>query len=228
MHTPDPSFVAATRRRDLLLTLVLLGIGLTPAWLTPDWLSVPWRIAGAILGPPAVYFSWRYSPWWPTPAAELPRLLQHLALAPEHTFCDLGAGDGRLVLWVHRATGAECVGIEVSPLQYLVARARLAISGTPRTTVRLGDLYRADLSRFDAVYIWGTAYLVSTPRFSQHVQAALRPGARLVSYHYPVPGLQPDTIDTDGLRPIYVYTPRPADGEDRDPHRTVGGDPIAE
>ncbi|HHO49335.1 MAG TPA: class I SAM-dependent methyltransferase [Deltaproteobacteria bacterium] len=205
----DPGFVAATRRRDLLLTLVMLGILLTPAWLTPDWISLPWRITFAILGPPAVYFSWRYSPWWPTPSAELPRILHHLALSPGDAFCDLGAGDGRMVLWVHRATGARCVGIEISPLQYLLAQTRLAVQGTSGTTIRLGDLFAADLSGFDAVYIWGTAYLVSTPEFSGHVRTALRPGARLVSYHYPVPGLKAEAIDTDGLRPVYVYVPVP-------------------
>ncbi len=205
MHPPDPAFVAASRRRDLLLTSVMVCIGLTPAWLTPAWFSTPWLIAGVCLGIPALYASWRYAPWVPTPSGELPRLLTHLALSPEHAFCDLGAGDGRMVLWVHRATGADCTGVEIAPLQYLVARARLALSGSARVRVLPGDLYRTDLSRFDAVYVWGTAYFVSTPRFGAYVQRALRDGARLVSYHHPVHGLQPAQIDSGGERPIYVY-----------------------
>jgi SAM-dependent methyltransferase len=208
---PDPRFVAASRRRDLLLTLVMWGIALTPAWLTPEWLSRPWLVVVGLLGLPAVYYSWRHAPWQPTPAAELPRILKHLDLGPEQTFCDLGAGDGRLLLWVHAATGATCVGIEASPLQYAVARVRLALQGTHHTSVRLGDLYAADLSGFDAVYVWGTAYSVSMPRFGERMRQTLRPGARLVSYHYPVHGLHPHVEDNEGLRPLYMYVlPPPA------------------
>jgi SAM-dependent methyltransferase len=201
------------RRRDLLLTLVLVCIGLTPGWLAPHWLSVPWLLAGLLLGAPAVYASWTHAPWMPTPTDELPRILGHLALGPDQSFCDLGAGDGRMVLRVHAATGARCTGIELSPLQYLIARARIALVGSARTSIRLGDLYAADLSAHDAVYVWGTAYSVGTPRFAEHVRRALRPGARLVSYHHPVRGLEPVLVDRAGQRPIHVYViPDPVTG----------------
>jgi cyclopropane fatty-acyl-phospholipid synthase-like methyltransferase len=110
-----------------------------------------------------------------------------------------------MVLWVAGATGAHCVGLEVSALPWLVSRVRLAVQGSDRTEVRLADLYRADLSEFDVVYVWGTAYSVGTERFAARMREALRPGARLVSYHTPVPGLEPLTVDEDGQRPIWVY-----------------------
>jgi hypothetical protein len=192
------------RHRDLLLTAVMLGLALTPAWFVPTWLSVPWQLVFFVVGPLALWHSWHHAPWQPTPRAELDRVLRALALRPESRFCDLGAGDGRLVARVHAATGAECTGLEVSPLLWLVASARLAASR--RTRARLGDLYRADLSSYDAVYVWGTAYSVDTERFGAHVRTAMRPGARLVSYHHPVHGLVPDRVDEGGQRPLFVYT----------------------
>jgi len=201
----DPRFVAGSRRRDLLLTLVMWCIVLTPGWLMPEWLSRLWLLVVGMLGLPAVYLSWRHAPWQPTPAADLGRILQSLDLSPEQTFCDLGAGDGRMLVWVHAATGATCVGIEASPIPWLIGRLRLALQGTGRTSIRLGDLYTADLSGFDAVYVWGTAYSVSAPRFGRRMRQTLRPGARLVSYHYPVYGLEPCAVDTEGKRPLYVY-----------------------
>ena len=198
MDAPDPGFVAASRRRDLLLTLVMLGVALTPAWLTPGWFAVPWLVATLALAGPALWLSWQHAPWVPTPRAELPRLLAALKLEPGERFCDLGAGDGRMVRWVRDATEARCMGIEASPLLVAVARLRGA-------DVRLGDLYAADLSDVDVVYVWGTAYSVGTPRFRELLERALRPGARVVSYGTPVDGLEPDFVDEGGQRPIFGY-----------------------
>ena len=193
----------ADRRRDLLLTAVMLGIVLTPAWLTPDWISWPWRVVTILVGLPALWLSWRHAPWHPTPEADMTRLLPHLQLKPGDHFGDLGAGDGRVVVRVARATGAQCTGLEGSPLPWLVAQWRTL--GVPGARVRLADLYQADLRDYDALYVWGTAYSVSQPAFTEAILAHARPGARLVSYHHPVHGLVPVAVDPEGQRPFYVY-----------------------
>lgn len=204
-----PDVVRQHRRHNLLLTLVMVGVGMTPAWLGPSWLVLPWMVAGVLFGGPAVYYTWRYAPWMPSPAVEVPRIVTALGLGPGQGFCDLGAGDGRLVVAVRRATGARCVGIEAAPLQYLVGRLHLALRGDRDTVLRFGDLHRADLSGFDALYVWGTAYWVATPAFREHLQRTLKPGARVVSYHHRLHGLRPVRVDDSGVRPIYVFVPRP-------------------
>jgi len=186
---------------------VLIGVLLTPAWFLPLWPSRVWQLAVAILGLPALWLAWRHAPWQPTPAAERARILHHLGLTSDQTFADLGAGDGRLVAWVHDATGARALGWEASALPWLVAWLRLL--RRPGATVHLADLYRADLSEVDAAYVWGTAYSVAEPRFGQRMVRALKPGARLLSYHHPVHGLDPVAVDDDGQRPLYVYTMPP-------------------
>ncbi len=205
MTPPDPEFVAASRQRDLLLTLVMVAIGLTPAWLAPAWISVPWQIAGVIFGVPALYYSWHYAPWVPTPADDLPRILQALAVKPDEAFCDLGAGDGRMLIRVHEATGAPCTGFEVAPLQYLLGRLRVGMSGAAATRIVFGDVHQQDLSEFDVLYVWGTAYWVGTPEFGAAMRQSMKPGARLISYHQPLVEWHPVAVDEGGSRPIYSY-----------------------
>lgn len=195
------------RRQDLLLTLVMLGIALTPAWLLPAPWSTGWGFVVVLLGAPAVWWSWTHAPWQPTPKAELHRVLGRLALTPDMHFCDLGAGDGRLVVAVHRATGAACTGLEAAPLMFVLGWIRTRWTGTARTHIRLADLYQADLTDFDVLYVWGTAYSVSQERFGALAAAALARGARLVSYHHPVAGLTPTWVDAGGLRPLFGYEP---------------------
>ena len=188
----------------------MVGIGLTPAWLLPDAVAKPWLLCGIALGIPAVLASWRYAPWVPTPVHDLPRILAALDLSADQHFCDLGAGDGRMLTRIHAATGAQCTGFEISPLLYLLARLRLALSRSRGTHLHFGDLHRQDLSRFDALYVWGTSYWVGHPDFGERIAAAARPGARLVSYQVPVTGLEPIDVDHTGQRPLYVYLiPKP-------------------
>lgn len=196
----------------------MLGIVLTPAWLAPPWLARPWLVLSLLLAGPAVILTWHHAPWVPTPAAEMPRILAALDLAPTDRFCDLGAGDGRLVLRVRRATGADCTGIEATPLLAMVGWLRVLWWGDARTTIWWGNLYAADLSAFDVVYVWGTAYSVGTDRFRRQVTERMRPGARLVSYHTRIPGLAPSQVDEDGKRPLYVYVI----GDGRTPPETRG------
>ncbi len=195
--------VARDRRQDLLLSAVMLGLLLTPAWLTPAWFARPWLLVMLLLAAPALALSWWHAPWVPTPADETPRILAALAMQEGECFCDLGAGDGRLVAAVHRTTGVRSRGVEAMPLMYLLARWRLA--GLAEATVELGDLYRADLGDVDAVYVWGTAYSVSTPGFREFLQSSLPSGARVVAYGRPLEGLEPVRTDRDGQRPLFCY-----------------------
>ena len=202
MDAPSTSVI---RRRDLLLTITLLLIALTPSWFLPPSLSVPWQIAVLVLGAPMVWLSWTHGPWQPTPPGDLARVIQHLALTSGDRFVDLGAGDGRVLLSVARATGADCTGIEAAPFMALLSWLRTRFVPGGRVRVRLADLYRADLSDFDAAYVWGTAYSVGTERFAANLRRRLRPGARLVSYQHPLVGWTPRAVDRSGERPIFVY-----------------------
>jgi hypothetical protein len=197
------------RRQDLLMTAVMIGVVLTPAWFLPAPWSQVWQLVTLLVGAPALWWSATHAPYHPTPAAETARVVAALNLAPGQRFCDLGAGDGGLLLRVRAATGATAHGIEASPLPWLVARWRTR--GVDGVSLAFGDLYRADLSSFDAVYVWGTAYGTATDRFVARMRATMKPGARLVSYHHALPGLAPTHVDREGQRPLFVYAMPPSD-----------------
>ncbi|MEN0064074.1 MAG: class I SAM-dependent methyltransferase [Myxococcota bacterium] len=200
----DSNAVAAIRRRDLLLTVTLLLIALTPAWFLPRGASLAWQVAVMVLAGPMLLLSWTHGPWQPTPPADLDRIISHLALSEQDRFVDLGSGDGRVLLSVAQATNADCTGIEAAPLMAFVGWLRTRFSGYA-IHIRWGDLYRSELSTFDAAYVWGTAYSVGTEGFAHGLRERLRPGTRVVSYQHALAGWTPTTIDEEGERPIFVY-----------------------
>jgi SAM-dependent methyltransferase len=153
----------------------------------------------------ALYATLRLSPWYPTRTRDFERIRTLLDLKPGQTVYDLGCGDGRVIAYLSRTTGARCIGVELSILHYSVAKLRQLLGRRANLEVRLGDLFRQDLRDADVVYMFGIPSTMRRDRLAP-VLAAMRPGARLVSYGLPVDGLTPHVVDrATGGREIYVY-----------------------
>ena len=126
-----------------------------------------------------------------------PRAAEVLAAhVPEHArLLDLGCGLGGPLAHLHSLRpDIHLAGVEAAPLNWLIARLRLA----GHAEIRLGNLWDSDLSRQDVVY----AYLSPAPmaRLWQKARAEMRPGSLLISNTFAIPGIEPDeTIELHDL-----------------------------
>ena len=110
---------------------------------------------------------------------------------PGLRFVDLGCGFGGPVAHLAKVRpDAVFTGVEASPLTWLVAWLRCL----PRrnASIRLGSLWRTDLSGFDVVY----AFLSPVPMPALWAKACreMKPGSRLVSHSFEVPGETPQHV----------------------------------
>lgn len=124
--------------------------------------------------------------YWPTPEPVVEKMLDMADLQPGETHYDLGSGDGRYVLAAARR-GADSTGFEIDPELIAESRRRIAQAGLKnRARIVAEDLLEADFSRADVI----TCFLVpeSYPKVIPAIEAALRPGARVVAYKFPIPG----------------------------------------
>jgi len=123
-----------------------------------------------------------------------PAAWEHLlALVPEEAplrMADLGAGlGGPLAFLARRRPQARFLGVEASPLVWLVAWLRtLPLRGNCR--LLLGSLWRVDLRPFELVF----AFLSPAPMSALWEKALeeMRPGTLLVSHSFEVPGVHPE------------------------------------
>jgi len=119
--------------------------------------------------------------WSPTPIKIVKRMLKLADLKPGEKLYDLGCGDGRIAIMAAKL-GAKAVGIEINPLLYLLAK--LASIRVPNLELRWGNLYNVDLSDADVVALYlspsGNLKLMKNLK-------KLKPGARIVSYRWPLP-----------------------------------------
>ena len=163
----------------------------------------------ALLSLPALAQDPRYanklSPYVASPARVVDRMLEMASIKPGETLFDLGCGDGRILITAVERYKAKAVGVEISPK--LVAKAttaieRAGVAGQAR--VVQGDLLEVDLTGADVVTLYLATQL--NERLRPRLEKYLKPGARVVSHDYAVPGWKPTKIDrTDGSQGHLIY-----------------------
>ncbi len=127
------------------------------------------------------------APYVQTPMPVVEKMLEMARLAPGDLLYDLGCGDGRIVITAAREYKVRGVGIDIDPDLIAVSRKRAKKEGVAGLTrfVRM-DATRADLRPATVV----TLYLLpeSNQILRPLLEKELRPGARVVSHNYGIPG----------------------------------------
>jgi hypothetical protein len=174
------------------LSLALSGVPALPAW--------AWLLPLALLLLVYPLNAWRDAPLFPTPEGALDDLPDLAPLSPGARVLDAGCGLGQGLQALRRAYPlAELHGLEWSrPLQ------RLCAWRCPWAQVNQGDIWRADWSGYQLVYLFQRPE--SMARALAKARAELQPGAWLVSLEFAVDGVPP-TGRLEGVqgRPVWLY-----------------------
>jgi len=116
------------------------------------------------------------------PRSILRRLADELRVGPGETLVDLGCGHGGPGLWVAQQSGANLVGIDLSPVGVALARERASALGVDaRTAFRVGDVCATGLpdGGFDAAMSLDVLTFVPDKEIAvREVARLLRPGGR--------------------------------------------------
>lgn len=150
------------------------------------------------------------APYVVSPQRIVERMLELAELKPNETLYDLGSGDGRIIITAAQRFRAKAVGVEISDALVASSTERIARLGLQgRANVIHGDLLQVDLSPADVV----TIYLMtgSNEILRPNLEKYLKPGARVVSHEYAVPGWKPKLVEkadeADARNHvIYLYT----------------------
>lgn len=148
-----------------------------------------------------------FAPWVPSFRRDYERALAFSELAPGEVLYDLGCGDGRFLFFAASRIPVRAQGIElVFPLAWLGMLRAHRFRGPGTVRIRWGDLFGARVSEADVVFLFGTPRPLAG-RVRRKLAAELRSGARIVSYLFPLEGLEPDGVsyDSSGRSPIYRY-----------------------
>jgi hypothetical protein len=188
---------------SVLAVLACLALRLPWWWLPPAALlppavvlaagwSVPWWAwAGALAATALVYGGGIATrvPLYLSNRAAVRELAALLPASPGVRACDLGAGLGGPVLGLARTRpDAVVVGVEASPLPWLVCRLRAL--GRRNAVMRFGDIFAEDLSAYDLVYVFLSP--APMPRLWERARSGMKAGSLLVSNTFAIPEVEPE------------------------------------
>jgi SAM-dependent methyltransferase len=143
------------------------------------------------------------APFITTPPEVVARMLALAETRAEDFVLDLGSGDGRIVIHAAQAHGARGLGVDLDPALVARARANAARAGVAdRVRFEVQDVLRTDLSGASVV----TLYLLPSlmERLETRLLVGLRPGARVVSHAFKLPGWSYDRAETVRLSKSHV------------------------
>lgn len=134
-------------------------------------------------------------PFVTTPQDVVQHMLAMAATTSKDFVIDLGSGDGRIVISAAKEIGARGVGIELDA--DLVARSRenaRRAGVADRAEFVQGDVLREDISKASVVTVYLLPWLME--KLQPRLLGELRPGTRIVSHAFTMPGWKPDRVDT--------------------------------
>jgi SAM-dependent methyltransferase len=144
--------------------------------------------------------------WVPTKTNDLDRILKLAQLRPGEFFYDLGCGNGKVVMFLGKHTEATTIGLELAWPLFLLCKIRQLITHQANINFKLQNIFTADLSQADVIYIFGIPDKLKN-KLKPKFETELKPGCRIISYAFKIDGWQPKeisrprTIDV----PIYLY-----------------------
>ena len=146
----------------------------------------------------------------PTPQDVVERMLKVADVKRNDIVYDLGCGDGRVLVTASKTYGCQSRGYDIDPIRVRESRENARQHGVEDLVeVYQEDIFTLDLREADVIFLYLLPKLNVRliPQLKQ-----LRPGSRIVSYNFEMPGVQPDKVWTmdsseDGYEHIfYLWT----------------------
>ena len=137
----------------------------------------------------------RTVPYVPTPPEVVQKMLDMAKVGPNDLVCDLGSGDGRIVIMAAEKYGAKAVGVELDEERFKQSSARLLELGLEKQAkIVRGNLFETDVRPATVV----TLYLLPSvnQRLRPHLEEQLRPGARVVTHDYSMDTWKAEQVET--------------------------------
>ena len=129
------------------------------------------------------------SPYAPTKGASMETVFEFADARPGNLLVDLGSGDGA-VLIAAAERGIHARGVEINPFWVWCSRFRIRRRGLEHlATVVRGDMFTHPLSDADAVFLFLVPSAMA--RFSPILRRDARPGTRIITNRFPLPGWTP-------------------------------------
>ena len=145
------------------------------------------------------------APWHPLMPYTIRRILNFVDIRPGETICDLGCGDGRVLITAAKKYSAKGVGVEIDPIKVGFTRLLVKLKKVDeRVSIIRGNIFDFDPSDADVVYLYLTHQAMD--KLFPEILKKLKPTVRIVSYRFCIRGMTPEKVSADKTLFLYQLT----------------------
>lgn len=148
--------------------------------------------------------------YYPTAHDVAEKMLRLARVTAEDVVCDLGCGDGRIVVVAAKKFGCRALGYEIDPKWVRQARANVRAAGVEeKAEIRDQTMFAADLRDVTIVTLFLLPDL--NRRLVPQLQT-MKPGSHVITHEFDIDGYIADkeltylSQDDDSEHLLYVYT----------------------
>ncbi len=144
------------------------------------------------------------APWVPLRKKDVIRALALAHLNRGEVLYDLGSGDGRIIIAAGRDYGVSATGYEIAFLPYIYSYVKIILVGLRgKVRVKCKNFFKENLSDADVI----VSFLLPKAmiKLKEKYTSELRPGTRIISCAWLIPGWTPDRIDRPSNNDIKIY-----------------------
>lgn len=147
---------------------------------------------------------WLAAPWVPLWKKDVYRMLDLAKIREGEIVCDLGAGDGRLLIVAAQNYGAKGLGFEISILPYLIGCFKIYIKGlNRRINFKFSNFFSQDISQADVICLFLTP--AGMEKLKPKLEKETKKGVRILSFAFGVKGWQPTLVDDSVPKRAKIY-----------------------
>jgi len=174
-----------------LPTIWLIFNGILPItlWFLQPEGSYPWLPPLVLLCLLALFLPTLLSgvPYYPSSKQAYQVVLRHLPENQPFRFIDLGCGfAGMLVYLARNRPLGQFVGIEISPVAFLLSKCRKLISASDNVTIEFKSIWAEDLNDFDIVYAFLSPLVMK--KIWKKAELEMEPEKLFISNSFETPG----------------------------------------
>ncbi|MDP3987895.1 MAG: 50S ribosomal protein L11 methyltransferase [Candidatus Levybacteria bacterium] len=144
-----------------------------------------------------------WAPWWRTSKKTARAMCKLANVRTEDIVYDLGSGDGTSLIVAAREFGATSVGIEIDPLRFFISKILIRYYNlSKKIKVYRKNFFNIDISDASVIFL----YLVpkALMRLKPKLLKELKPGTKVVTVTYPIPGGLTGKEEDKHLKPLGV------------------------
>lgn len=145
-------------------------------------------------------------PFYVTGNEAIEAMLSGAHVGPADTVCDLGCGDGRIVIAAAYRYGAKGFGVDIDPQRISEARYYAEKGGVAaRTRFEIADIFTTDVSAATVVTLYLSVDF--NRRLRPKLWRELKPGSRVVSNKFDMgPEFPPERSIRVGNDSVFFWT----------------------